>query len=127
MKWILAIGALLISTSVIACEANSFGFYQPAVVSCKSRAELKQAIINGQLPQGDNAFVPETWTSTKTREQVVAETREAARLGLLRTYGDLAPNPPTPEQEQQITCAGLRATGGTAWCESVSPIATSRR
>jgi hypothetical protein len=44
----------------------------------------------------------------KTREQVVAETREAARLGLLNV-GEAGTVSATPEQLRQIEQAGLRA------------------
>ncbi len=46
--------------------------------------------------------------ATKSRVQVVAETREAARLGLLN-YGEAGPIQATSEQEHQIEQAGLRA------------------
>lgn len=48
--------------------------------------------------------------STKTRAQVAAEAREAARLGLL-SRGEADPVQPTAEQERQIRLAGLRAIG----------------
>jgi hypothetical protein len=46
--------------------------------------------------------------SLKTREQVVAETREAVRQGLLNV-GEAGTVNPTPEQLLQIEQAGLRA------------------
>jgi Domain of unknown function (DUF4148) len=46
--------------------------------------------------------------SLKTREQVVAETREAARQGLLNV-GEADTVNATPEQLRQIEEAGLRA------------------
>jgi hypothetical protein len=47
-------------------------------------------------------------TASRTRAQVVAETREAARLGLLN-HGEAGPPEATPEQTHQIEEAGIRA------------------
>lgn len=70
---------------------------------------LKAAQAAGQLPiPGELGVRFVDAPSTKPRAQVVAETLEAARLGLL-TYGELGPKQPTAAQERQIEMAGRRA------------------
>jgi hypothetical protein len=121
MKSVFIVAALLVSTSVLANDVDPFGSERDAFISSKSRteviADLKQAQAAGQLPVvGEVGVKPEISKSTKTRAQVVAETLEAARLGLLN-YGDEGPKPATAEQERQITLAGLRAIEQTATTE----------
>jgi hypothetical protein len=64
---------------------------------------------------GEQALVFVDSHGTRTRAEVVAEVREAARLGVL-TYGEAGPRPTTAEQEAQIARAGraaaLAARGG---------------
>ena len=107
------IASLLFSTAVRADDVDPFGFEKEHFISSKSRAEvvadLKGAQAAGQLPvRGEIGVRFVDAPSTKPRAQVVAETLEAKRLGLL-TYGELGPMPATPAQEQQIQMAGMRA------------------
>ena len=50
---------------------------------------------------------------SKTRAQVVAETNEARRLGLLDRGINGGVKVATPEQNEQVRLAGLRATGNS--------------
>jgi len=95
MNRVLVLALMLVATMARADEAT---------VGCDASFARQQ----GMLPEaiGDTAVV--FVTSSKTRAQVAAETRAAARLGLLR-YGVLGPVQATVEQEQQIKLAGLRA------------------
>jgi len=108
-----ALASLLLSTFAYANDVDPFGFEKEHFISSKSRAEVvadtKAARAAGELPVfGDiGARVVDT-PSVLRREQVAAETREAARLGLL-SYGELGPKQATPEQERLIEMAGMRA------------------
>jgi hypothetical protein len=107
------VGLLSLSTSVFANDVDPFGFDREAFVSTRSRAEvvaeLKAAKAAGELPVfGDIGVQVADEPSFKPRAQVVAETLEAARLGLL-SYGETGPKQATPAQERQIQMAGLRA------------------
>jgi hypothetical protein len=121
MKSAIVLASLLVSTSVFANDVDPFGFENEHFQFSKSRAEvvadLKVAQASGQMPVGELGVKPVEIKSTKPRAQVVAETREAARLGLLSGYGELGPKQATVEQEQQIRLAGLRAIGQTAAAE----------
>lgn len=115
----LIIASLLVSSTAFAHQndIDPFGFEKQVFVSTKSRAEVnadaKQALVAGQTSRGETVYVENT-PSVKSRAQVIAETREAARLGLLASRGEAGPIQPTAEQEQQIRLAGLRAIGNTA-------------
>jgi len=116
MKRIIILSLVLTSTAVLAeipNDVDPFGFEKEAFISSKSRAEvqadLKVAQATGQMPVfGEIGVRPIPSPSVKTRAQVVAETREAARLGLLVNRGELGPRIATPEEERQIELAGLR-------------------
>lgn len=110
-------GALLVlSLAAFAARANDidpFGFEKEHFITSKTRAEVvadvKAARADGVLPvPGELGVRPAEVASVKTRAQVAAETREAARLGLI-VYGEAAPKTPTPEQQHQIELAGMRA------------------
>src|SRR5262249_11664582 len=108
-----AIASLLISISARANDVDPFGFEKEHFNSSKSRAEVvadvKAARAGGDLPAfGEIGVRVVEAPSILRREQVEAETREAARLGLL-TYGELGPKEATPEQERLIEMAGMRA------------------
>jgi hypothetical protein len=108
-----ALASMLVCTSVLANDVDPFGFEKEHFIASKSRAEvvadLEAAQATGQLPiPGELGARFVDVPSAKSRAQVVAETLEAARLGLL-TYGELGPKQPTPAQERQIELAGMRA------------------
>jgi len=110
------LAATLVATEVFANDIDPFGFEKEHFISAKSRAEvvadLKRAQAAGELlvPGEIGAKVAET-RSIKSRAQVLAETLEAKRLGLV-TYGEAAPKQATPAQERQIELAGMRAAAG---------------
>ena len=118
MKSILVLAALLVATSAFANDVDPNGFEKEHFQFSKSRSEvttdLKVAQAKGELPVfGEIGVVPVPEKSVKTRAQVAAETREAARLGLLGAYGEADQKQATPQQEQQIHLAGLRALSET--------------
>lgn len=113
VKSAVVLASLLAWAPVRANDVDPFGFEKEHFVTSKARAEvvadLKAAQANGELPiPGEIGVRPADVPSVKTRAQVVAETLEAARLGLL-TYGELGPKRATPAQERQIELAGMRA------------------
>jgi hypothetical protein len=121
MKSVIVLASLLISTSVFANDVDPFGFEKEHFVTSKSRTEvavdLQIAQASGQMPVGELGVKPVEIKSTRSRAQVAAETREAARLGLLSGYGELGPKQATVDQEQQIKLAGQLAIGHSAAAE----------
>lgn len=118
MKLALVVASLLVSSAAVAHDVDPYGFEQDHFTSAMTRAE---AIARSKLPQTVSIRIDDqgravTSPSTKSRAQVAAETREAARLGLLR-YTQLGPVQATVEQEQQIKLAGLRAINQSAAAE----------
>jgi hypothetical protein len=111
--------ALLAAAPAFANDVDPNGFEKEHFSATGSRTQvvrdLEQARIEGQLPvTGEIGVRFVDAPSSKTRAQVVAETREARRLGLLENRGEAGPVLATPEQEHQIQMAGLRAIGVTA-------------
>ena len=114
MKSTLVLAALLVATSAFANDIDPNGFenehFQFSKTQAEVAADFKVAQTTGQLPVfGEIGVTPIEENSVKTREQVAAETREAARLGLRRAYGEADQKQATVEQEQQIKLAGLSA------------------
>jgi hypothetical protein len=72
-----------------------------AVLSCAAGAVLAEGPLDYPAEQAQSM-------SPKSRAQVRAELAEAQRLGLL-SWGELDTPIATPEQEQQIADAGVRA------------------
>jgi Tfp pilus assembly protein FimT len=118
MKLAFVVASLLVSSAAVAHDVDPYGFEQDHFASTMTRSE---AIARSKLPQTVSIRIDDqgraiTAPSTLSRAQVAAETREAARLGLLR-YTQLGPVQATPEQEQQIRLAGLRAVKHSAAAE----------
>lgn len=86
-------------------------------VSTLTRAEVQaQAIAArdaGQLGNQESPDLVIAAGTPKTRAQVVAETREAQRLGLLNQSETDFPKVATAEQNELIRQAGLRAVGNS--------------
>lgn len=119
---VVVFAALAFSTAVRANDVDPFGFEKEHFISSKSRAEvvadLKAAQVAGQLPiPGELGVRVADVPSIKPRAQVVAETLEAQRLGLL-TYGEVGPRQATPAEERQIEMAGLQAVQRLAAAKS---------
>jgi len=110
--------ALLAAAPAFANDVDPNGFEKEHFITSRTRAdvqaELRQAQKAGELPVGEIGVRFVDTPSHKTRAQVVAETLEARRLGLLENRGELGPVLATPEQERQIELAGLRAIGVAA-------------
>jgi len=79
--------------------------------SAQTRSESRSHTSASETLPGEAGVRFASEPSTKSRAQVAAETREAARLGLLSYYGEAGTVQATPEQERQIRLAGLRALG----------------
>lgn len=84
-------------------------------VSTLTRADIQaQAIAARDAGHFDNMDTQPLIVPTgiaKSRAQVVAETAEAQRLGLLNVSDHEFPKIATPEQAEQVRQAGLRAIG----------------
>jgi Domain of unknown function (DUF4148) len=105
--------ALLGAGSAFAAEGTQ-DFQPSSIQSTKSRADVKAELAAAQRDgtletrnYGEASAAPKA-ASTLSRAQVVAETREALRLGLLDRYDGYAPEP-TAAQLEQIRQAGMRA------------------
>ena len=105
---LLAIAALAASSSAF---ANDVDFYPNGFVSSAIREAHAARVAELARPAGQANAAP--GPTAKSRAQVVAETREAARLGLLNT-GEVGAFQPTPDQARQVELAGLRARGSEA-------------
>ncbi len=112
---------LVIATTLLALAGAGSAFAQegtqdfPAAqfLSTKSRAEvmsegaaLQRAGVVTSYGEASPAPVP---ASTMTRKQVVAELREAQRLGLLFASNEGEIRQATPAEQESIRSAGLRA------------------
>jgi hypothetical protein len=76
-------------------------------------AAAQVARMNQGLDVGEAGLMPAAFVATKSRAQVVAELREARRLGLVG-HGEVGAPSATPEQLRMIAGAGLRARGDSA-------------
>jgi hypothetical protein len=103
---LLTLTAALVATAP--AFANDVDFYPNGFLSSAIRAA--QADRSAHAARATGASDSVNGLARKTRAQVVAETREAAQLGLL-TSGEADLVIATPAQERQIEQAGLRALG----------------
>lgn len=115
MNKLVLLASLLASTTVFAHDVDPNGFEKEHFTGSMSRAE---AIAQSKKPFVTSIRIDDqgraiTAPSTRSRAQVAAETREAARLGLMR-YGEQSPAQGNAEQEEQIRLAGERAIGHSA-------------
>jgi hypothetical protein len=111
MKLSVLLASLLLSAGAFAHDVDPYGFEKEHFTSAVSRSEaIDRAKAKTQTSiRIDDQGRAITAPSTKSRAQVDAEMREAARLGLMR-YGEVGPAPATAAQEQQINLAGQRAS-----------------
>jgi Domain of unknown function (DUF4148) len=91
-------------------EAVPFIISTPSTVTrAEVRAEAVKALRDGQIAFGEAVpFIISTPADVKSRAQVVAETHEAIRLGLINKH-EAVEHIGTPKQLEQIRLAGLRA------------------
>jgi hypothetical protein len=98
-------------TNALAANVEAWDNRPMATTSTVSRAEVRDAFL--QARAAGFAAPAEVGVETlpvgagKTRAQVVAETREAARIGAIQNAEQTVPV--TVEQLQRIDMAGLRA------------------
>jgi len=116
--------SILASMPAWANDIDPFGFEKEHFVASRSRAEvvadLHAAQAARQLPvAGEAGLRFADAPSTTPRAQVVAETREVARLGLI-SYGEAALKQATPAQERLIELAGMQAVAHPAAASSTS-------
>jgi hypothetical protein len=107
--------AVLLSTAfaaplAMAQEATPDNF--SSFVSTASRDMVRAdaaALKAGQIERGEASRSTTEFVSTKSRLQVVAEAREALRLGVVG-FGEGPARVATPAQAEAIRLAGLQAT-----------------
>jgi hypothetical protein len=80
------------------------------------RSEVAAAARAGTLIRGEASAAPVP-SSTQSRAVVVAETREALRLGVVGA-NEAEIRTATPAQQEAIRLAGLRAVEGTSVAQS---------
>lgn len=115
MKKIATLVLALASAGTFAHDVDPFGFEKEHSMSTISRAEAVERAKAVQAPsiKIDDQGRAITAPSKKSRAQVVAETLEAQRLGLIG-YGERGAAQATVAQEAQIELAGQRAGGHSA-------------
>ena len=119
MKPFVLLASLLVSATAFANDVDPFNFEKEHFSSSMTRDE---AIARSHAPAevgldiDNDGRVVTAQSSMKTRAQVVAEMREASRLGLT-AWGGHDARLGTAAQEQQIKLAGERASGHTATTE----------
>ena len=106
MKGIIVLASLFASGSVLANDIDPMGFEKEHFLSSMTRADVVAAsktrlIVDMPIDgQGRTVVAP----STLSRAEVEAETREAARLGLIR-YGEVDPVFVDQAREEKIKLA----------------------
>jgi hypothetical protein len=120
LRLIAAASIAMLGTAVNAAEADlDYPWHNAPFVqqSNTTRAAVSAAAVvarsNHMLDVGEAGLMPTAFMATKTRAQVLAEAREAQRLGLV-AHGEVSAPSATPEQLRMIADAGLRARGATA-------------
>lgn len=120
LRLIAAASIAVLGATVNAAEADlDYPWHNAPFVqqSNTTRAAVSAAAVvarsNHMLDVGEAGLMPAAFVATKTRTQVVAEAREARRLGLVG-YGEASAPTATPAQLRMIADAGLRARGDTA-------------
>jgi hypothetical protein len=83
-------------------------FPAPSADRAKVKADLREALANGPLWTNDTYPKEQPVAAVKSRAQVVAETKEAQRLGVLQQVG-MEYRRASAEQERLIAEAGQRA------------------
>lgn len=111
---------LIVATLSIFAAASAFAVeatrdFENLTLSTKSRAEVVAELRSVGVMDTHTAWPTQTAQSTLTRAQVVAETREAQRLGLIGGGEEL--KIATPEQVESIRLAGERAVTSTLAAE----------
>jgi hypothetical protein len=106
-KLLLAAG-LIVASSAFADDVDLLpnGYVSSVIRAAQSESIERAAAV--PAPSREAGAKPTHVSSAKTRAQVIAETREAARLGLLNV-GESGTVDIAPEQLRQIEQAGLRA------------------
>lgn len=108
MKSLYISAALLAVTPAFAADVDLLPYGYVTQVMHETKV---QAAVSGQARSAGEAgakSVPAP--SAKSREQVIAETQEAARLGLL-VQGEGHPAAASTQQDERIRQAGLHAIG----------------
>jgi hypothetical protein len=111
IKSTLAVAALSLVAAASAFAAEGTQDFENRTLSSKSRAEVVAELRSAGAPNVNTAWPTQAPQSTLTRARVVAETREAQRLGLTDS-GEVL-KLATPAQAEAINLAGERAVSET--------------
>jgi hypothetical protein len=106
---LLVAAGLIAASSAFAADVDLVpnGYVSSAIRAAQSNPIERATAAPASI--GEVGEKPSDAGPAKTRAQVVAETREAARLGLLKVGEDGIAVDVTPEQLHQIEQAGLQA------------------
>ena len=109
-KFVLAASLVLATTGVFADESdphiNDWSTFSSTVTSEQVKQEMRDAYARGDRDMGEAGyFVAQGPSTTRSRAEVLAELREATRLGLISVGESDAPVA-TAEQERLIAKAG---------------------
>jgi hypothetical protein len=112
-KLVLASSIALIATGAFAdsgdVNINDWANQSSTITREQVKQEMREAYARGDRDCGERGYVAaETPSTPRSRAEVVAELREAQRLGLLSVGEGNAPTA-TPEQERMIAEAGKQA------------------
>lgn len=114
MKRLLISAALLAASPAFAADVDllPYGYVAQAMRATQPQSAAAQAADSpgGYRAVGEAGIPDISAPSSAPRAQVIAEAREAARLGLL-AQGEGEAVPATAQQEERIREAGLRAVG----------------
>jgi hypothetical protein len=109
-KFVLAASLVLATTGVFADESdphiNDWSTFSSTITHEQVKQEMRDAYARGDRDMGEAGYVvAQSLSSPRSRAEVLAELREAQRLGLL-SVGESDPPIATAEQERLIAIAG---------------------
>ena len=109
-KIVLAASLVLVTTGVFADESdphiNDWSTFSSTVTSEQVKQDMRDAYARGDRDMGEVGYVAaQSPSKERSRAEVLAELREATRLGLT-SFGEGDPPIATAEQERLIAKAG---------------------
>ena len=112
-KLVLATSLALITTGALAdsgdLHISDWDNQNFSVTREQVKQEMREAYAHGNISVGEAGYLIAETPSTRSRAEVVAELREAERLGVLPSVGEGDTPIATPEQEKMIAKAGKDA------------------
>lgn len=103
-----ALAALSFNALADGGDVQPFVSTPSTLTRAEVRVDLAKAMAAGTIAQGELAIVESARAASRSRAEVLAELREAQRLGLTRV-GEIGAPIATAEQLQRIQRAGERA------------------